>query len=213
MAFTLARFAALRPYLYHRTHAPNVPAIRGDGALRSAEDVRGGPPAADGPRRGMEEVARGGRTLLITDQRPLALGAIAWEDGWNAARWLRRLDSLVFFWPGDAEGPKGYAKAHGAKYERGAAAGGAAPVLLRASFADVLSMNPQLPPLFCRYNSGGPRAQPSGGSPRGGSTFRPAGGADFTPGRVQEVAFDRGPVTLPPCAEVRSGETWGPLFG
>ena len=208
----LNRFAVLRPFLYHRTHAANLPAIREDRGLKCAEDVRGGPPAGDTPRRRIETVTRGGRTLRITDQKPLALGAIAWEHGWDAARWLALLDRLVFFWPGDGDGPKGYAKAHGVKYDREADAGGGdRPVLLRAPLADVLAANPRLTPLFCRYNSGGPRAQPSGGSPRGGSTFRAAGAVDFTPGKVQEVAFDRGPVRLPASTRVRVASMWGPL--
>ncbi|QDT15921.1 hypothetical protein CA12_20190 [Alienimonas californiensis] len=161
----------------------------------------------------MEEVTRDGRMLYLTDQKPLALGAIAWEEGWDAARWLRRLDTLVFLWPGDEHGPRGYAKAHGEKYDRQAAGGGPAPVLLRVPFADALAANPSLMPLFCRYNSGGPRAQPSGGSPRGDSTFRPANECDFTPGRVQELAFDRGPVALPTSTAVRSESDWEPLFG
>ena len=212
--FTPAEFAALRPYLYHRTHAANLPAIREDRALKCAEEVRGAPATGGGPRRAIVTVTRGGRTLRITDQKPLALGAIAWEDGWDADRWLARLDRLVFFWPGDDRGPKGYAKAHGEKYDREAdAADGERPVLLRAPLADVTAANPGLTPLFCRYNSGGPRAQPSGGSPRGGSTFLPAADVSFTPGKVQEVAFDRGAVTLPASAEIDAGPGWRPLFG
>ena len=210
--FTLDAFIAFRPFLYHRTHAANLPAVREDRELRCAEDLRGGPPGADRPRRAVERVVRGGRTLLITDQKPLAVGAIEWEEGWDVGRWLALLDRLVFFWPGDGRGPKGYAKAHGAKYDREADAGGGdRPVLIRAPLADVLAANPALTPLFCRYNSGGPRAQPSGGSPRGGSTFRPAGAVDFTPGKVQEVAFDRGPVRLPGSTRVRAGGEWEPL--
>ena len=213
MSFDAAKFAALRPLLYHRTHAPNLPAIREDGTLRCAEAIRGGPPEGDRPRRALQTVLRNGRSLTLTDQKPLALGAIAWEAGWDAARWLKRLDSLVFFWPGDDRGPGGYAKAHGAKYERAASGGGPTPVLLRVPFADLAAANPSLVPLFCRYNSGGPRAQPTGGSPRGGSTFRPAGECDFTPGKAQEVAFDRGPVLLPGTTVVLAGDHEEPLFG
>ena len=128
MPFTLARFAETRPFLYHRTHAANLPGVRADRVLRSAADLRGGPPPdPDRPRRGCEPVTFRGRAVTITDQKPLALGAIDFEDGWDAPRWLARMDSLVFFWPGRGDGPAGYSRAHGEKYDREAAADDAAP--------------------------------------------------------------------------------------
>ena len=204
MAFTLEQFARTRPFLYHRTHAANLPGVREEAELRCAEDLRGGPlPDADRPRRGCESATFRGRGVTLTDQKPLALGAIEFEDGWDGPRWLARMDTLVFFWPGRADGPAGYSRTHGEKYDREAAADEVAPpALLKVPLPDLLACNAGSTPLFCKYNSGGPRVVNGRKSPRGGSTFLPADRAPFRPGDTREVAFDRGPIRLPPTTVV-----------
>ena len=209
MAFTPARFAALRPVLYHTTRAENLAAIRADGVLKSAAEVRGGPAEGDQPRGGWVPIVRGGRTTFLCDQKPLHLAAVDWEPGWDGPRWLRRLDELVFLWPGAEDGPIAYGWRHRAVYRRAHEAGALKSVTLAVPTADLFAANPGREPLFCKYNSGAPTFRAR--SPRGGSTFVPAGDAPFTAGAVKECVFERS-VALPPSTRVLTGDDDAPLF-
>jgi hypothetical protein len=56
--------------------------------------------------------------------------------------------------------------------------------------------NPNTEPLFCRFNSGAPRVVGGRRSPRGVTTFQPAGMFAGTPSDVVEVVFERS-IVLP----------------
>ena len=74
-----------------------------------------------------------------------------------------------------------------------------------------MAANPGRAPLFCKYNSGGPRVVHGRKSPRGGSTFLPCDRTPFRPGEIREVAFDRGPIVLPAATVVLSAAGEEPL--
>ena len=106
-------------------------------------------------------------------------------DDWTFKRWLKHLNSFVFFWPGSAQGPIRSGVAHFNRYAD------EHPALVRIPMQDLLKANPDSPPCFSRYNSGAPRQSQGQGSPRGPDTF--TCGSVFSqshqPCDVVEVAF------------------------
>jgi hypothetical protein len=69
-------------------------------------------------------------------------------------------------------------------------------VILRAPFHSFQKRNPQIQPLFCKYNSGSPRWSGGRARPRGSDTFSTAVDNSFRLGDVVEVVF-KGSVSLP----------------
>jgi hypothetical protein len=128
------------------------------------------------------------------------------EDGWTFERFLAHLNERVFFWPGRDVGPNDYGRRHFERYES------EQPVIVRASFTDLLAANPQIAPLFAKFNSGSPRWSGGAAPMRGSRTFVLAGDAPFGVSEVVEVTF-QGRVQLPATVQVsdRPDGGWGPL--
>ncbi|AMV22897.1 hypothetical protein VT84_00705 [Gemmata sp. SH-PL17] len=211
MPFTLARFAALRPALFHITRPANLESIRARRRLICAAELfteAGEPHRVREPRGASAVPIRiADRTVLVNDQRPLRAEWIDFEDGWDLPRLVAHLNSRVFFWPGAEHGPNKYGQNHTASYERHGA------VILRVNTQQLLAANPGAEPEFCRYNSGAPspRRRPN---PRGPHTFLSTSAFDLPVSRVAEVTFP-GHVALPDDTLVRIGgnSRWAPLFG
>jgi hypothetical protein len=203
VAFTLERFTAVRPYLYHLTATDNLDRIRTFRCLESAELLlnQAGQAALFHQRRDEHLAITVSRlTVSLRDQAPLYERNIEFDPGWTFPQVIALLNQRVFFWPGRASGPIDYGVRHYKRYEA------EQPAVLRVSTQSLVRANPSNPPLFCGYNSGSPRCSGGVPSPRGASTFQTAIASGYLPGKVIEVTFV-GRVCLPDDTELR-GRAW-----
>src|SRR5215469_14330007 len=168
MALDLAKFTRLRPYLYHLTAEENIPYIREQMALKSANTLyaEANEPGRIGVRRVTHQTLKTG--CRVRDQEPLHAGKIRFATGWGLQDLVQYLDDHVFFWPGWEDGLIQYGRNH---FQRYAAE---EPVILRVQTSELIAANTDAPPFFCKYNSGAPRCSYGEGSPRGPATFLPA---------------------------------------
>ena len=196
------KFTELRPYLYHLTAARNISRILRLRKLYCAATLlkAGKRPELIAKRRKQGRiVCVDGQQVHIRDQKPLHLKNMKLTDGWTFEQWLEHLNSFVFFWPGNAQGPIKPGVAHFNRYadER------PAPRLIRIPTQDLLAANTNSPPRFSRYNSGAPRQSKGKPIPRGPDTF--TCGSVFSqlhqPSAVVEVAFISS-VKLPDTTEL-----------
>jgi hypothetical protein len=211
MAFTLAEFARLRPYLYHLTAVANLDRIRRTGRLFSAASIF---TAADqrslvtARRRTSELITLDGERIHVRDQAPLHLGNMELEPGWILDDFVAHLNARVFFWPGKEDSPISYGVRHYERYRD------EPPALLRLPTQSLFDENPNGQPLFCRYNSGSPRCAYGRKSPRTAKTFVLAAEAPFSAANVVEVTFENAVRLSRDCMH---GDTpfgpWRPLFG
>lgn len=210
MPFSLDDFARTRPFVYHLTARENLEGIRSTRRLNSANASLVAAGATDRLRQRRPRhlpLRVDGHVVLLRDQRPLHGGSIRFEEGWSLEMLVEYLNHHVFFWPGTKVGPVEDGRRHCQWYQD------ESPFVLRAPFEAVLSVNRPQEPLFSHYNSGSPRCSPrSGRSPRGSSTFLPAGRFPRTPCEVVEVVYGTG-VALPPETEMADGWAgpWRPL--
>jgi hypothetical protein len=210
MAFVLDHFLTIRPYLFHLTAQGTLNRIVATRALEPAsrlQQVNGQAPLRLSPRRQHLRLEIDGHTVWIRDQQPLRAGHIAFDAGWDLRRLLAHLDGHVFFWPGGEDGPIPVGQHH---FERYAAE---RPALLRIPTTSLLTANPCLQPLFCRFNSGAPRTVLGRRSPRGSATFVHAEAFPGRASQVQEVVFTQ-PVRLPRGTQLGSDYRgpWLPLL-
>jgi hypothetical protein len=116
------------------------------------------------------------------NQAPLHAGNIELLGGWAFLDLLTRLSELVFFWPGNEQGPIKYGQRHlGSSFWQDS------PAMLRLPTRDLLELNRE--PLFCRFNSGSPRWSRGKPSPRGPQTFLPCHKFNKAAGDVIELVF------------------------
>jgi len=193
MAFTLAQYAALRPFLYHVTARENLARLQRTRRIEAASAILRVAGREDLLRARRPEPLRvtvAGDSIVLKDQHPLVAANVTLVSGWDFADFVEYLNDHVYFWPGDAigmVGPGGRLLAHYAPES---------PLVLRVPFAALVAANSDLPPLFSPYNSGAPRMQRGKGVQRGPDLFRPAERFQRRPHEVVEVAF-RGSVVLP----------------
>jgi hypothetical protein len=206
MPLDLERFSKLRPFLYHLTGRGNIPYIQEDMELKPSNTLYAASGENDfrGTRRRGPRMLKSGRQ--VRDQDPLHPGNISFSGGWTFADLILHLDDHVFFWPGWERGPIQSGKNH---FERYAAE---RPTILRVATTELFRGNRDIPPLFCKYNSGAPRCTYGKGSPRGPQTFLPATEFPFLATDVKEVTF-RSSVKLPSSVQATSypNDSWQPL--
>lgn len=186
MGFTISRFISVRPYLYHLTSERNAERISKERILNSASRLFASANAShweDRKRRQHVTLELDGIPIDIRDQSPLYEGKMSLDGGWSFGRFIRELNSRVFFWPGRDEGMILHGLRHFERYccEK--------PVLLRVSTAATFEANRETVPHFCKYNSGSPRTTQGRGSPRGPRTFVSCDTADYSASQVVEVTF------------------------
>lgn len=187
-----AKFLQLRPFAFHTTAATNLEHLRNTPRLESPRRMfQHAGLALD--RRLRERRLRNitlrvnARDVVIRDQRPLACGAIDFEDGWDSTRLVELLNGLVFFWPGAEDGPIDYGRRHFARYNNAGEALGVLRIPTRA----LIAANAPRQPLLSSCNSGSPRPNPkSGNGPRGSRTFLVPAEFEKSPGRVVELVFE-----------------------
>jgi len=198
LAFTLAQFAATRPYLYHLTSARNADRIVRERVIHCAQHVFHSSNQhhwINQKRTTTLTVAIDGMQIDVRDQQPLYEGKTKLEGGWTFSRLIRELNSRVFFWPGWDHGAISYGQRHFERYET------EGPAIIRVKTEDMFALNEIEGPEFCKYNSGSPRTTLGKGSPRGPNTFLKCHRASYTPSAVVEVTFPK-KVHLPENVEL-----------
>jgi hypothetical protein len=212
VALDLDRFLAVRPFVFHLTSLRNLPSIRASGKLESASTLNhkaGGAVQSIRQRREKSvDLPMGSQSIRLRDQYLLREANIAFSDGCDFPTFVQILNSLVFFWPGNASGPSRTGRKHFFHYEH------EGPGILRVDTVKLLSGNGDLTPLFSRCNSGSPRINPRAGKARRGTdTFLPADQFIGPSKDVVELVFEGG-VALPPCTELGNSPEgpWYPLF-
>ena len=186
MPFDLERFEMLRPYLFHLTDRTNLSAIRATKAIECASALfrRGRFNALLTVRRDSHRTIEvDSHRVVIRDQKPLHVGAIAFETGWDLPRFVQHVNEHVFFWPGSLEGPIKPGLNHYQRYAEESLA------IIRVRWSSLLYINPQRKPLFSKFNSGAPRVVNGKHSPRGSSTYRDTHTFDGGVSDVVEVVF------------------------
>lgn len=195
MPLDLARFAAVRPYLYHLTDAANIVHLRQTRRLEPASVLLEQVGQSDTARRrrdgDLPVTMPDGHSVVICNQAPFRAGSIHLEGGWTIEDVLADLNRRVFFWPGREAGPVPYGRRH---FE--AHTSKPCSVLVVPTRAIDLSAAE-----FSVCNSGSPRCSPGSRhlgrkAPRGPRTFLPAHQFVGTAGDIVEVTF-RGGVDLP----------------
>jgi len=203
MAFQIENFIALRPYLYHHTAVENLHGLMETRKLTSASRLSNSRKLAYRPYAA--KVTNGRSQFWLQTQGVLHEANIDFLAGYDFQSLIDRLNSLVFFWPGDASGPIPAGQNHlrGNKWPSNS-------VSLRVPSREVISSNL---PLFCAYNSGSPRCSGGRKSPRGTETFLPSSLFERTAGRAVEVVFEDC-IDLPQSTEVfdELRRSWRPLF-
>lgn len=185
MAFSLERFASLRPYLYHLTASQNVPLIRESKILRCAKDILIESSYHEFVRTKRNEAVLANsheQVIHVRDQSPLHSGNISFEDGWTFSDLVEDLNSRVYFWPGKDSGPIEHGMRHFKRYQA------ERPTILRLNTLETFAAN-DVEPTFCKFNSGSPRCSRGKRSPRGRSTFVNHSDASFRATKVVEVSF------------------------
>lgn len=206
MSFDIARFAALRPHLYHLTAAENVARIRAAGKIESAAElmhVAGDLTYLRQKRHGHIRLEVDGAVVVIRDQSPLYEGNIDLQGGWSFEDVIESLNERVFFWPGGLTGPNDYGERHFERYRD------EDPAIVRVNTALVVGSSENAEPEFCKYNSGSPRCSGGNRSPRGPETFVNAAQATFLASQVVEVTFPQGVLLPPGSVEYCRLSSWG----
>lgn len=201
----VSHFTRLRPVLFHLTARTNLDHICADQRLLPAVELldrAGRTPDARIKRKDHLHVACNGTAIAIRDQKPLHRGHIDLQGGWTFEDLLHELNSRVFFWPGNDAAPIGSGLRHFGRYISEDC------VVLVMPTQQLFDANPDLPPQFCRFNSGSPRWTNGVAAPRGPDTFLPAERFAEPPGKVVETVF-RGIVQLPMASiSVRPVTDW-----
>ena len=209
MAFTLERFAATRPFVFHVTAPENIVSIVEQRLLLTAAELirRSGDTTWLRVRRQHAVTLRGGPVaVVLRDQAPLKTANAALAAGWTEADWVEHQNERVFFWPGTDGGPIVNGQQLLAKLEREGAA------VLRVPTLDLFAANARQLPQFSRWNSGAPRKNNGRPIPRGPETFANADGFPGPPSGVVELGYE-GAVTLPATTDLRCDEgQWKPVF-
>lgn len=192
--FTIEEYAELRPFLWHITHAENLPLIRGTRVLCPARLLAGQEPT---PRR---SALRSPTGAVLRDQRLLHAGSVELRGGWSFRDLLQDLSNRVFFWSGWFDRPVRSGRAAMSVY--------ATDWVIRVPFREI---GREYTPYFSSCNSGATRMQHGRRVPRGPDTFLPCHECSFAAVDVVEVTFLE-PIRLPSSATTRSPSThWVPL--
>ncbi len=209
----LATFVRLRPFAFHTTSAANLPRIADTKVVESTRCLFAKAGYPGDPRLRSRRLDNLGLNIdshrvIVRDQRPVAGGAIEFEDGWDLPRFIAHLNSHVFFWPGTNAGPGRYGRSHFDRYARD----GEALVVLRIPTVALFAANEPQQPLFSRCNSGSARMQQGRRVLRGSATLRAADAFDEPAREVKELVFKERAV-LPALTEWASsfGGSWSPI--
>ena len=186
MGFDLDDLGRIRPYAFHNTCRVNFDAIRRHRELRSACEILNGSEHAHLlTRRRATSVAIevNGEVVVIRDNRPLRLKSLRLAEGWSLADWLKELNSRVFLWPGNRQGPIPRGRAHLMSGDSRLA------VVIRMSLTSLVAANRDRELWVTRCNSGSARHQAGEPVRRGPETFQLPKSAPFRAFEVVELSY------------------------
>ena len=211
LGFTIDDLARLRPFAYHSSGRENFSAIQRRGRLRSAKSILAGFGHEEllTTRRPLSVTLElDGETVVIRDNRPLAPGSLQLLAGWSLSDWLMELNSRVFLWPGNEEGPIGRGRSHFQRYESEGEV-----FTIRVPTISLVRANRERQLWVTRCNSGSARHHGGKPVPRGPSTFQLPEEAEFRPSQVIELSYVA-EATLPPDTEWSQAfsEPWNTLW-
>ncbi len=96
-------------------------------------------------RPGTVPVEVEGETVWIPDQAPLHERNVLLSPGWTFENLVALLNSQVFFWPGNADGPNASGRNHFRHYPS------EGPAVLRVPTGEIIAANPDRPLPFSPY--------------------------------------------------------------
>jgi hypothetical protein len=194
LGFTKEDLIELRPYAYHTSGQDNFEAIRRHRKLRSARSILEGTEHEHllvERRKFSVTLEVDGETVVIRDNKPLAVGSLDLQGGWSLSDWLGELNSRVFLWPGRDDGPIQRGRAH---FERYASEGSV--FVVRVPTPSLFAANRDRQLWVTRCNSGSARHIGGKPVPRGSATFQIPADAAFRAFEVIELSY-RGDAKLP----------------
>lgn len=219
MAFTRSHWIRHRPFVYHFATLENIERIVKRGEMLSAEAIVKRAHAYDptqvpdpgaflrAPRVGPIALTIGPEledVFVLNDQLPMRHETSFATLVGTRNDFIALLNSFVFCWPGNEDGPvtKGN---HGQNFL------GRYPAFAELRIPIEDAWTDDLPPVFCRYNSGGP--QPRDGVVRGPGIFVSAQEPSLALKKVVEIAFKQR-VAIPDSAEWRrdAQSDWRPAI-
>ena len=208
----LSDFLQEWPFLFHITAALNLASIEKQRRLYPATSLlkrSGNAHLMDCRRENDIHIKLSGLDVVLRSQSrwPLTPNRIEFEAGWTLPKYIRALNSRVFFWPGKSDGP--------ARGRHMAERLNRRPVtILRVSTASLLHYNNFLEPLFSPYDTGVVNCEERTKIRRGDSSFLSSSEFDREASKVVEVSFDA-PVHLPhsTCVAFSLDGEWSPLGG
>jgi hypothetical protein len=187
LGFSLEQLADLRPFAYHTSGQENFEAIRRHRRLRSARSILEGTEHEHllvERRKHSVALEVRGESVLIRDNRPLAVGSLDLQGGWSLSDWLGEINSRVFLWPGSENGPIQRGRAHFGRY---ASEG---PVfVIKVPTPSLFAANQDRELWVTRCNSGSARHIGGKPVPRGPSTFQLPTEASFRASEVIELSY------------------------
>jgi hypothetical protein len=143
--------------------------------------------------------------VVLKDQKPLIAANTELADGWSFEDFVRYLNGLTYFWPGNDQAPNGAGRRLLSRYEADG------PLVLRIPTKDLLDTNAGLQPLFSPFNSGAPRYHSGRRAKRGPDLFRPLAEFPRRASEVVELAF-AGNTALPESTMFRTATGWAKFF-
>ena len=203
-------FSRKRPWLYHLTASMNIPRIRRKKRLQCATELMNASGCSNLHRSHRKEsivVRICDENVQIRDQRLLNEKNMRLPPDYSFKDDVACLNSLVFFWPGSAHGPKRPGVGHFDSYRH------ECPRLIRVQTQDLFDINLPVSPRFSRYNSGAPRQYKGRAMPRGPRVFT-FGNECRRVSKVVEVVYCT-EVRLPDATEMGEDPNgpWHSLFG
>ena len=204
----LSHLLKLRPYAFHCCGESNFDSIRGSRSLRSAAELLSGSAHEYLLRTHRSKSVRvplPSGPVEIRDNAPLRKGSLALQDGLSLEDFLFELNSRVFLWPGNLDGPIPPGRRHFAHYRDAGAV-----FVLRVPTAALIEANGDRELSVTMCNSGAARHQRGKPVLRGRSTFLAPQNAPCA--KVKEFTF-LGLARLPRETEWSRSLTgpWSPL--
>lgn len=197
----IERVIEWRPCAIHLTHPRNIGFIRQRRRIYPATILRemgnsGNEIGNQEPRQEAQQLDIDGSDVFLNDQLPIFKRRLKLEHGVELSDYVKFLNGLVFFWPGNALGEPQTKNQTGERFAQKYKS----MARLRVPFGDLVELNKGNPPLFSPYNSGG--TLPNDPILRGPSIFE--GHLDSV-SRIVEIVF-RHEVELPDTTEWRPAE-------
>jgi hypothetical protein len=156
MGIALADLIGMSPCLYHVTYEDGLGRIRRSRRLESAAALMDAGGQISWSRKRRDTMLRflvDDDPIVLTDQLPINVKNIAFQDGWTLPDLIESINRRVFFWRGSTAGLLRSNQGHFGKYENA----GHRLVFLRLNFDETSRLNAERGPELCKHNSGAQR--------------------------------------------------------